>query len=267
MAAGLLATAALWFAAPAIAAFYDKPALTTIIHVLSFVIVINAAGAVHVALLTKRLDFLTQMKIGAIANLVSGTTAITLAWQGFGVWALVAQILFSTLLGNMLLFKAGEKQPLIPLILMLVATGLVSALGYFGGDIVFGGAKSAAVAPPAAAGTTSTNAEGFSQLTQDGYTLAWKIHDNAIDVKVSYKTNGWVGFGIGKTGTMEGSHIILGFVLDGKATVADHFGYAHDKHGPQEKVGGKDSLTARDGKFADGTTTISFTMPLNTGNP
>ena len=32
-------------------------------------------------------------------------------------------------------------------------------------------------------------------------------------------------------------------------------------------MGGKDSLTARDGKFADGTTTISFTMPLSTGNP
>ena len=178
----------------------------------------------------------------------------------------LAGVLFLVLLGNILLFKAGENKPLIPLLLMLVATGLVSALGYFGGNIVFGGEapKAAASAP---AGTTGVTADGFKELAQDGYTLDWKIHDNAIDVKVSYATNGWVGVGFGKTGTMEGSHIILGFVLDGKATVADHFGYAHDKHGPEDKVGGKDSLTARGGSFTGGKTTITFTMPLNTGNP
>jgi len=180
---------------------------------------------------------------------------------------ILAGILFLVLLGNMLLFKAGQKKPLIPVLFMLVATGLVSALGYYGGNIVFGGEAPKEAVAPAPAGTVATNAEGFKQLTQEGYTLAWKIHDSMIDVKVTYKTNGWVGVGFGKTGTMEGSHIILGFVLDGKATVADHFGYAHDKHGPEDKVGGKDSLTARDGKFADGATTISFTMPLNTGNP
>jgi uncharacterized membrane protein len=179
----------------------------------------------------------------------------------------LAGVLFVVLLGNMLLFKAGEKKPLIPILLMLVATGLVSGLGYFGGDIVFGGSTKAAAAPAAPAGSAAVGTDGFKTLNQDGYTLAWKIHDNAIDVRVTYATNGWVGVGFGKTGTMEGSHIILGFALNGKATVADHFGYAHDAHAPEAKVGGKDSLTARDAKFADGKTTISFTMPLNTGNP
>jgi len=179
----------------------------------------------------------------------------------------LAGVLFVVLLGNILLFRKGQSQPLIPLVLMLVATGLVSALGYFGGDIVFGGSTQEVKAPASPAGEATLDGEGYKELTQDGYTLGWKIHDNAIDVKLSYATNGWVGFGIGKTGTMEGSHIVLGFVLDGKATVADHFGYAHDKHAPQDKVGGKDSLTSRDGTFADGKTTIRFTMPLNTGNP
>jgi uncharacterized membrane protein len=178
----------------------------------------------------------------------------------------LAGVLFVLLLTNILLFKTGRDRPLLPLILMLLATANVSALGYYGGEIVFGGSPKAAQASPAA-GTAPVNADGFKELTQEGYTLAWKIHDQAIDVRVSYQTNGWVGFGIGKTGTMEGSHIVLGFVLDGKATVADHFGYAHDSHGPQEKVGGKDSLTARGGTYADSKTTITFSMPLNTGNP
>jgi len=179
----------------------------------------------------------------------------------------LAGVLFLLLLGNILLFKKGQQRPLIPLVLMLLATVTVSALGYYGGEIVFGGAKTESKAALAPAGSAAADPEGFKVLTQDGYTLAWRIHDASIDVRVSYQTNGLVGFGIGKTGTMEGSHIILGFVLDGKATVADHFGHAHNAHGPQEKVGGRDSLTARGGTFENGKTTISFTMPLNTGNP
>jgi len=180
---------------------------------------------------------------------------------------ILAGILFLALLGNILLFKKGQEQPLIPLVLTLLGTLLVSALGYYGGDIVFGGSPKTEAAPAGAGAVATTTADGFKEVKQQGYTLDWKIHDNVIDVKLGFETNGWVGFGIGKTGMMEGSHIILGFVLDGKATVVDHFGYAKDKHGPQDKVGGKDTLTARDATFAGGITTISFTMPLSTGNP
>jgi len=178
----------------------------------------------------------------------------------------LAGVLFLLLLANILLFKWGQRRPFVPLVLMLLATVNVGALGYYGGDIVFGGTPKAA-STSGVQDATAVGTDGTKQLVQDGYTLGWKVHDGAIDVRVTYATNGWVGFGIGKTGTMEGSHIILGFALDGAATVADHFGYAHDRHGPQDKVGGKDSLTARDAQFADGKTTISFTMPLNTGNP
>lgn len=177
----------------------------------------------------------------------------------------LAGILFLVLLGNMLLFKKGQTQPLIPLVLMLIATGLVSALGYYGGDIVFGSGKKAEVSAPA--GSASVNAEGYKELQQEGFDLAWKIHDGTIDVRLSYATDGWVGFGIGKTGTMAGSHIILGFVLDGQAVVEDHFGIGGTKHAPQSKIGAKDSLITRSGTFVDGKTTIAFSMPLNTGNP
>jgi uncharacterized membrane protein len=178
---------------------------------------------------------------------------------------ILAAILFVVLLGHILLFRKGQDRPVPTLGLTLAGTILVGALGFFGGNIVFGGGESKPTAP-AQAGATTT-ADGFKEFTQAGYTLDWKIHDGVIDVRLSYATNGWVGVGFGKTGTMEGSHIILGYVADGKATVADHFGYSRHEHGPQEKVGGKDSLKARGGTFANGKTTLTFTMPLNTGNP
>ncbi len=180
---------------------------------------------------------------------------------------ILAAVLFVVLLGNILLFRKDNDRPVVTLVLTLAGTVLVSALGFFGGNIVFGGATETKPAATAPTGGTTTTADGFKEFAQGGYTVDWKIHDGLIDVKLSYATNGWVGIGFGKTGTMEGSHIILGFVDGGKATVADHFGYARHEHGPQEKVGGKDSLKTRGGTFAGGKTTITFTMPLNTGNP
>jgi uncharacterized membrane protein len=267
--------------------FYDLLGLAGFAHPLHPVLITMVVGPViasflfaAVAFFFKKPDFYrTSRQLTVVAFIFWFPTVAVgiIDWVHFyggstkmaeiNIKLVLAGILFLILLGNMLLFKKGQDQPLIPLILMLLATANVSALGYYGGDIVFGGATKATEAPQAPAGTAAVNPEGFKELVQDGYTLNWKFHDGQIDVKVTYATDGWVGVGFGKTGTMEGSHIILGFVLDGKATVADHFGYAHDKHGPQDKVGGKDSLTARDGKFADGKTTISFTMPTNTGNP
>jgi len=109
--AGFLLTLTLWLTAPYIADFYDKPALTNIIYVISLVISINSFGAIHIALLTKRLDFVTQMKIGTLANVVSGTTAVILAWKGFGIWALVAQSLISSVLTNLLLWVFNSWRP------------------------------------------------------------------------------------------------------------------------------------------------------------
>jgi teichuronic acid exporter len=111
LAVGIFATMALCLAAPYIAAFYDKPILTNIVYATSLIIAVNASGSIHVALLTKRLDFLTQMKIGTIANSVSGVLAIFLAWQGFGIWSLVAQALSSSVLSSLLVWRLSSWRP------------------------------------------------------------------------------------------------------------------------------------------------------------
>lgn len=96
LAMGLLVTILLWILAPVIAHFYEQPALIPITQILALNILGFAAGSIHVTLLTKRLDFRTLLIIGAIATSLSGTVAIIMAMQGFGVWALVAQMLIAT---------------------------------------------------------------------------------------------------------------------------------------------------------------------------
>jgi len=113
LAASTIATAVLCLCAPYIAGFYGQPVLVDIIYVVSVTIIFNASGAVHTALLTKRLDFRTQMKIGAMSNIASGAIAVALAWNGFGIWALVAQILSAAIFGNLLLWVFSSWRPLL----------------------------------------------------------------------------------------------------------------------------------------------------------
>ena len=108
---GILATGVLWIAAPYIADFYQQPVLVNVVYALSLTVALNASGAIHTALLTKRLDFLAQMKISAIATSISGALAIFLAWRGYGIWALVAQAVISALLTNMLLWFFSSWRP------------------------------------------------------------------------------------------------------------------------------------------------------------
>jgi teichuronic acid exporter len=80
---------ALLAAAPAIASFFDEPALKAVLSVTGIVIVVNAAAIVQRAILTKRIDFRTQTRISISAAVLAGGLGIVLAIRGFGVWSLV----------------------------------------------------------------------------------------------------------------------------------------------------------------------------------
>ncbi len=108
---GALMAAALWLLAPWIADFYGMPILVPLTGVLALNLFVSALGSVHGTLLTKRLDFKTPMKIGAIATTVSGAAGILMAWQGYGVWALAMQTLISTSLTTLMLWAFNTWRP------------------------------------------------------------------------------------------------------------------------------------------------------------
>lgn len=86
----LTLTVLLWFLAPVFAGFFPFSGLTEIIRGLSFVFVINGVGLVARSLNYRDLNF----RIKARFNIVSyafgyGLVGITLAFLGFGAWALV----------------------------------------------------------------------------------------------------------------------------------------------------------------------------------
>ena len=81
----------LFITAPFIANFYNQPELITLTRVISLSFVFNAFGLIQITQLTKNINFKTQSKVGIAVAIFSGTIGITLAFLGYGVWALVFQ--------------------------------------------------------------------------------------------------------------------------------------------------------------------------------
>jgi teichuronic acid exporter len=88
---GVAAAGLLCLAAPWIASFYGQPVLTPLTRALSLTIVINSLGMIQNTILTKQINFKVLTKVSLIGGILSGSTGITLAALGFGVWSLVVQ--------------------------------------------------------------------------------------------------------------------------------------------------------------------------------
>ncbi|GAB3753592.1 lipopolysaccharide biosynthesis protein [Lysobacter olei] len=93
LAIGIALAMLLYFAAPAIAAFYDTPALASLARGMSPLFILSSLGVIHSAVLTRQLDFRTQAKAGVVAACLSGIVAVILGLRGVGAWALAAQAL------------------------------------------------------------------------------------------------------------------------------------------------------------------------------
>ena len=103
----------LFFSAPLIANFYNQPLLVILIKVICLSFVIDALGRIHVVYLEKKLDFKSQSIIGIISVVVAGVISITMAYTGFGVWALVAHTVLRSVVTTILFWWVSSWRPLL----------------------------------------------------------------------------------------------------------------------------------------------------------
>ncbi len=94
----------------------------------------------------------------------------------------------------------------------------------------------------------------------------WEIDGTVLHVKLVAKTTGWVGIGFNPSEAMKDANFILGYVKNGKAKATDEYGSSQVKHQKDSKLGGEYSVSNLAGKEENGTTEISFTIPLNSGD-
>ena len=79
--------------APYISIFFDEPKLTLIIRVLSVVLLLNSYSLVACAYIVKRMMFKLYFWSTLVGKILSGIVGIVMALRGYGVWALVAQLI------------------------------------------------------------------------------------------------------------------------------------------------------------------------------
>lgn len=101
---GVLCYIALFVSAPWIASFYEIPILESIIKVIALNYLIGPLNTPQTIILKRRLDFKTPTKVNVVCKTVAGVSGITMAYVGYGVWALVLSSLFSTVISLVLNF-------------------------------------------------------------------------------------------------------------------------------------------------------------------
>ena len=103
----------LFFCAKPIAVFFGREELVALTQVMSCIVVINALSLVQKARMTKHIDFKTQTKVTLISVIISGIIGIWMAFQGYGVWALVGQQISAKLLNTISFWYFNKWYPKI----------------------------------------------------------------------------------------------------------------------------------------------------------
>ena len=101
----------LFFSAPAIANFYETPLLESVTKVVALNLIINSLSGIHNAKLSIAIDFKSRAKISIITTLLTGAVGLWMAYAGYGVWALVVQNLFSSVLRTVMLWIIVKWRP------------------------------------------------------------------------------------------------------------------------------------------------------------
>ena len=101
----------LFFCAPVIAAFYHNPELISVIRVLGITLLISGVKNVQQAYVSRKLQFKRFFFATLGGTIGAAVIGITLAYMGFGIWALVSQNLFNTMIDTLILWFTVRWRP------------------------------------------------------------------------------------------------------------------------------------------------------------
>ena len=107
----LLLYAALFFAAPAISRLYKAPEYVPILRVLGLMVVVSGLYNVQQAYVAKTLQFKRFFFATLGGTLVSAALSLTMVYNGFGIWSLVALQLSAFAVNTVILWFTVEWRP------------------------------------------------------------------------------------------------------------------------------------------------------------
>lgn len=101
----------LFIIAPFVAVFYHIPILSPILRVIGLTLIIGSFNAVQVAVFNYTLNFKIQARISIVQSIVGGLSGLTLAFLGYGVWALVWQRVITSVVACLMCIIHAKWKP------------------------------------------------------------------------------------------------------------------------------------------------------------
>ena len=101
----------MFLTSPLIANFYENPELTPVIRVLSLILIISGVKNVQQAYVSRHMMFKRFFFSTLGGTIGAAVVGIIMAYLGFGVWALVAQMLFNTAVDTTILWITVKWRP------------------------------------------------------------------------------------------------------------------------------------------------------------
>lgn len=131
--------AGIFFAAPAVAAYYENALIGDVLRVMALRLPLAAVNSVQHAYISQKLMFKKFFCVTLLGTALSGVLGIGAAYLGWGVWALVLQYMSGSILSAIFLFLMVGWRPTVYFSFLrfkslfsfgwkIMATGLISTL-------------------------------------------------------------------------------------------------------------------------------------------
>ena len=101
----------MFFSAPLIAAFYNIPELTIIVRVMSLTLIISGVKNIQQAYISRNLLFKKFFFATLGGTIGAAVVGIWMAYRGYGIWALIFQHLFNSLVDTIILWITVKWRP------------------------------------------------------------------------------------------------------------------------------------------------------------
>ena len=109
--------------------------------------------------------------------------------------------------------------------------------------------------------------DGWNTETHSGFTLKWRVSGDDLEVELEGPSTGWVAVGFAGSYMMHDANIIIGYVSGSSVNIRDDFGVDSNTHvSDSDLQGGEQNVSSKSGSEDSGSTTISFTTPLDSGD-
>ncbi len=101
----------LFFVAPFISDFYELELLTPVIRVFGIRLVLTSLNTIQIAKVQREMEFKKYFISTIAGTVVSCIVGVVMAYNGFGVWSLVAQYLSNTFIATLIFVFVGDWIP------------------------------------------------------------------------------------------------------------------------------------------------------------